>query len=81
MPCSTLRHWVSLYGELLFRQELELQEHLYLNESTTHIETGGFTAYIYTTLRFLQGEEGGGHTEGKGLSSKGELVKPENSKP
>lgn len=35
VPCYTLRHWVSLYGELLFRQEQELQEHLHLDENTT----------------------------------------------
>lgn len=35
VPCCTLRHWVSLYGQLLFRQEQELQEHLHLDENTT----------------------------------------------
>lgn len=40
VPCYTLRQWVSLYGELLFRQERELQEHLHLDEKR-HSE-GGF---------------------------------------
>lgn len=35
VPCYTLRQWVSLYGELLFRQEQELQEHLHSDENTT----------------------------------------------
>lgn len=35
VPCYMLRQWVSLYGELLFRQEQELQEHLHLDENAT----------------------------------------------
>lgn len=35
VPCYTLRQWLSLYGELLFRQEQELQEHLHLDENST----------------------------------------------
>lgn len=69
VPCYTLRQWVSLYGELLFRQEQELQEHLHLAENTT-------ARGVYTTV-LPSWERGGGHMDGKGLSSKGKLATPE----
>lgn len=74
MPCSTLRHWVSLYGETPFRQEL--QEHSHLDEYATQRErerergVGG--------LKFPPTEQGGGHTKTKGgISSERKLVTPE----
>lgn len=70
VPCYTLRHWVSLYSKLLFRQEQELQEHLHLDENIT---VRGVYTPIYTTV-LPSWEQGGGHMEGKGLSAKGELV-------
>lgn len=75
VPCYTLRQWVSLYGELLFRQERELQEHLHLDENTT-VGWGGLQL-AYTPQRCHPWERGGGHKEEKGLSSKGKLVMPE----
>lgn len=70
-----LRHWVSLYDELLYRQQQELQEHLHLNENTT--DSRGFTACVYTQQCTQPGKQGGGHMEVKRLSSRGKLVMPE----
>lgn len=72
VPCFMLRQWVSLYAELLFRQEPKLQEHLHLNENP--MVRWGFTACRYTTVL---PSWGGGDGQREGLSSKGKLVTPE----
>lgn len=59
VPCCTLRQWVSLCSERLFRQEQEQQEHLHLDENTT-VRGGGEGGMVVTR-------------KGKGLSSKGKL--------
>lgn len=48
VPCCMLRQWVSLYGELLFRQEQELQEHLHLDENST-VRGGVYSLHIHNS--------------------------------
>lgn len=71
VPCCTLRQWLSLYGELLFRQEQELQEHLHSDENTT-VEGGLQLAYTQTTVLGVVWSHGK-----EGLLSKGKPVMPE----